>query len=84
MTLFAPDGNVLRVRTEEHWPPEFMQMLAVFALSCSDTHLGVFCEQCQQTLQGSNARSDNYWKMECACRTYLGRNPLSTRQRQES
>ena len=80
MTLFAPDGNVLRARTEEHWPPDFMKMLSVFALSCADTHLGIVCERCDQALQGSNAREDTYWKLECACRTYRGRNPLTTQK----
>lgn len=78
--LYTPDGGVVNTAREEmHWPLEFMRMLAIFAANCQDTALGIRCERCTQMLQGHNARSDNFWKMECACRTYLGRNPLSTR-----
>lgn len=79
--LFAPDGTVLEARKQEHWPAEFMKMLAVFALACTDTGLGVVCQRCKTTLVGANAREDNYWKMECQCRTYVGKNPMDTRQR---
>lgn len=77
--LYTPDGGVIEaVRPETHWPPEFMRMLAVFAANCGDTELGIRCERCKQMLQGHNAKADNYWHMECGCRKYLGRNPLST------
>ena len=75
--LLMPDGRVVETdRKEEHWPPEFMKMLAVFAMACNDHHLGIVCLQCQQPLSGQNARDDNFWHMECGCRKYIGRNPL--------
>lgn len=80
--IYAPDGSAIETnRPEMHWPPEFMKMLAVFALACGEISLGVVCERCKQPLQGHNAREDNFWKMECACRKYVGRNPMSTAQR---
>lgn len=81
-TLFTPDGRTIETeRPEVHWPLEFMRMLCIFAQNCGDIQLGLTCERCKQALQGHNARSDNFWRMECACRTYLGKNPLSTAQR---
>lgn len=76
--LFTPDGGVVNTERQEiFWPPEFMKMLAVFAANCGDIGLGIICERCKQSLRGTNARPDTFWKMECACRTYRGRNPLS-------
>lgn len=78
--IYTPDGGAINTERQEiHWPIEFMRMLAIFAANCHDTHLGIRCEKCQQMLQGQNARADNFWKMECACRTYIGRNPYSTK-----
>jgi hypothetical protein len=79
--IYAPDGTVLEARKEEHWPPEFMQMLAAFALACDHSRLGIRCEQCKTVLQGQNASQDNMWTMECACRKYIGRNPMSSAQK---
>lgn len=80
--IFTPDGGVVNTeRQEMHWPLDFMRMLAIFARNCDDTHLGIRCEDCKQMLQGTNAREDNFWRLECACRTYLGRNPLPTAQK---
>jgi len=77
--LFAPDGRAISSeRTEVHWPLAFMRMLAIFARNCEDGKLGIICENCKQPLQGQNAREDNFWRMECACRTYTGKNPLPT------
>ena len=80
--IYAPDGRVASARPEEHWPPEFMKMLAVFAETLHTTKLGIRCEQCKQPLNGHNAREDNFWRMECGCRTYIGRNPLPASARQ--
>lgn len=78
-TIFTPGGGVIETeRPEIHWPAEFMRMLAIFAANCGDIQLGIRCERCQQPLDGRNARSDNFWRMECACRKYIGKNPLST------
>ncbi len=77
--LFTPDGGAISTeRPEVHWPLEFMRMLAIFARNCEDIQLGLRCERCKEPLQGQNAQSDNFWRMECACRKYIGRNPLST------
>ncbi len=80
--ILLPSGREARI--EVHWPPEFMRQLAIFVVTCTDTQLGVRCERCKEPLQGQNAREDNYWRMECACRTYLGRNPLPSAQRRPS
>jgi hypothetical protein len=77
--IFTPGGGAIETeRPEMHWPVEFMRMLAIFAANCEAGQLGIRCERCKQPLQGHNAKADNFWHMECACRRYLGRNPLST------
>ena len=77
--IYTPDGGAINTeRPEIHWPLEFMRMLAIFARNAGDIQLGLTCERCKESLQGRNATSDNFWRMECACRTYIGRNPLSS------
>lgn len=82
--IYTPDGVVNTEHPEMHWPIEFMRMLAIFAANCEAIQLGVRCERCKEPLNGKNARSDNFWHMECACRTYIGRNPLATKFRNEA
>jgi hypothetical protein len=81
--IWTPDGGMISTeRKEVHWPLDYMRMLAIFARNCEDAKLGIRCESCQQMLHGQNAREDNFWRMECGCRTYIGRNPLPTAQKQ--
>lgn len=82
--IYTPSGVVNTERQEIHWPIEFMRMLAIFAANCEEIQLGVRCERCKEPLNGKNARADNFWHMECACRTYIGRNPLATKFRHEA
>lgn len=63
-------------REEVRLPSEYMQMLAVFAKTCAQIHLGLHCAQCGQDLGGKNADQDHRWMMECGCRTFFGANPL--------
>jgi hypothetical protein len=80
--IYTPDGAAINTeRQEMHWPIEFMRMLAIFARNAEDAGLGIRCERCKQMLQGANAREDNFWRMECHCRKYIGRNPLPTAQK---
>lgn len=66
----------VKERTEERYPPEFMRMIAVFADTSADTRIGLHCSECKQDFVGKNARADNQWRIECACRTITGGNPL--------
>lgn len=80
--IYTPDGGVIHTQRKEiYWPPAFMRMLAIFAANCDDIGLGVRCELCKEPLHGQNAREDTLWKMECACRTYKGKNPVQPRFR---
>lgn len=86
--LYGPNGSVMEARHQEHWPPEFMKFLALFAETCTEHGLTLVCRRCKSAgeydgmeLSGANAREDNYWKMECSCRTYIGRNPMNARER---
>lgn len=80
--IYMPDGGAISTeRPEIHWPIEYMRMLAIFAANCEEARLGLHCMNCKQPLNGTNARSDNFWHMECACRKYIGRNPLPTAQK---
>ena len=82
--LWTPDGTVNTERPEIHWPIEFMRFLAIFAANAEPIGLGLRCERCKEPLNGRNAKSDNFWHMECACRKYIGRNPLTTATKKES
>lgn len=57
-------------------PPEYMQMLAALAETSSEIDLGLHCSRCHQDLTGRNGHGDRRWVMECACRTFVGKNPL--------
>lgn len=74
--IYTPGGVLNTERVQVDWPPAFMRMLALFAANAEDIQLGIHCARCKESLQGQNAREDTEWRMECACRTYRGRNPL--------
>lgn len=65
-------------RTEQVVPPEYLKMLAVLADTSAQIKLGLHCSLCGQDLIGKNSFSDRRWTMECACRTFIGGNPLRT------
>jgi hypothetical protein len=69
-------GGLLVGRQEIILPPEYMQMLAAFAETSGVVDLGLHCSRCGQDLRGANGRGDARWIMECACRTFVGANPL--------
>lgn len=66
----------VKARTEQRLPPEYLRMLAVLAETSGDIRIGLHCADCDQDIVGKNARADNHWIMECACRTFIGGNPL--------
>jgi hypothetical protein len=79
--IFTPDGGAFdTARTEEALPLWYMKMLHVFVMTNQEIDLGIYCDRCDTALQGTNAAEDTYWKMECACRTYVGRNPQQGRR----
>lgn len=59
-------------------PPEYLRMIAVLAETSGEMDLGLHCSKCGQDLIGKNGRFDRQWVMECACRTFVGGNPLPT------
>lgn len=69
--LLIPTG-----RREVKLPMEYMQMLAVLAETSGEIHVGLHCSLCKENIVGKNATSDKQWIMECACRTYIGANPI--------
>lgn len=82
--LFTPDGGVVNTeRQQQHWPLWFMKFLHTFVIAVFDAHLqlAITCQRCKEELHGQNADADNFWKMECSCRTYIGRNPQPTAKR---
>jgi hypothetical protein len=78
--LFTPGGMINTDRVEVRLPPEYLQMLAAFAETSGEIELGLHCAICKQDLVGKNARADRKWIMECACRTFVGGNPLKGTQ----
>lgn len=74
--LITPSGIIDTDRTREHLPPEYLRMIAVFADTSSQIDLGLHCSRCGQDVQGSNVLGESRWQMECACRTFVGENPI--------
>lgn len=74
--IWTPGGMLSTERKEQHLPPEYLRMLAVLAETSGDIRIGLHCADCKQDIVGKNARADNKWIMECACRTFIGVNPL--------
>lgn len=77
--FWLPDGGSLGTREDVRIPPEYAKMLAVFADTSAQMQLGIHCSVCGTDLVGKNAREDTRWIMECACRTFIGANPLPQR-----
>lgn len=73
--ILTPGGVVNTDREEVALPPEFLEMIGVFGNVAGDLGWGLHCTRCQQDLKGSNARQDRLWKLDCGCRSYVGRNP---------
>lgn len=73
-----PSGALYIRREQLTLPPEYMQMLAALAETSSVIDVGLHCSRCKESLSGKNATSDNRWIMECACRTFVGRNPIKS------
>jgi hypothetical protein len=74
--FWTPGGVFTTGREEVNLPPEYMQMIAVLADTSEAIDLGIHCSRCKESLRGKNATVDNRWIMECACRTFIGANPL--------
>lgn len=75
--LFGPGGSVISTAREEvTLPPEYLKMLAVLGNTSGDIGLGLHCAKCKQDVVGKNGTGDKRWMMECACRTFVGGNPL--------
>lgn len=74
--IWTPGGMMSTERTAQALPAEFLKMLAVLGETAGDINIGLHCSLCKQDLVGKNARADNQWTMECACRTFKGGNPL--------
>ena len=79
--LYTPHGTVSLSRDEVPVPPEYLRMLAVFANTSEDLSLGLHCARCKQDLHGANTEHQGQWTMECGCRTFVGRNPMSASPR---
>lgn len=74
--FWTPGGMITTEREEIRLPPEYCRMLAVLADTSGEIDLGLHCSRCNQDLVGKNARADTAWILECACRTFIGANPL--------
>ncbi len=75
--IFTPGGGVVNTeRLEEYLPPEYLRMLVVMADTSAQIDIGLHCSRCGQDLMGMNNPSDTHFRMECACRTFTGKNPM--------
>lgn len=74
--LFLPGGGVYQTeREEEHVPMDYLRMLMVLADTGAQMGLGLHCANCKQDLVGDNDILSPTFRMECACRTFVGKNP---------
>ncbi len=74
--LYTPHGVVNLDREEVVVPPEYMQRVLVLADTATDLQIGMHCARCKQDLRGANSTSDGFLRMECGCRTFIGKNPI--------
>ena len=75
--LYTPQGGTIETnRPEVRLPPEFVKMLLVFADAAGMLDLGLHCSRCKTDLRGANGTRASLLRMECACRTFKGGNPL--------
>lgn len=72
--LYTPHGVVNLDRQEYPLPTEYMKALADFADDSATLGLGIHCARCKQDIRGANSGADAMWKLECGCRTFVGRN----------
>ena len=78
--LWTPGGGAIPVDREEvALPVEYLRMLMVLAETSADMDLGLHCSRCKENITGQNSMSDLVWRLECACRTFVGDNPSMTR-----
>ena len=75
--IYTPAGMVNTEREEVAVPPEYMRMLAVLGDTAGSLKLGLHCALCSQDFRAGNSGTDAQWKMECGCRTLIGRNPMA-------
>lgn len=71
-----PHGFTTVGREEQRLPPEYMQMLVAFAETSAVVDLGLHCSRCKENVVGRNGPGDRKFIMDCACRTFIGANPL--------
>jgi hypothetical protein len=75
-TLWTP-GTAPPQRGEVLLPMEYLKMLVLLAAASEhDYHLVLTCSDCKQQVDGENARQDNFWRMHCSCRSFVGVNQL--------
>lgn len=74
--IYTPSGMVNTEREEMLVPPEYLKMLAVLGDTAGDLKLGLHCAKCKQDFRAANSGRDAQWKLECGCRTLVGKNPM--------
>lgn len=73
--LYTPHGRVNLEREVVDVPPAYLDRILLLADTTNDIQLGLHCTRCQQDVRGANRTSDGLLRMECGCRTFVGRNP---------
>lgn len=73
--IFTPSGVIDTERPVVQMNPHVAVKLAIFAEVAGELEWGLHCSRCKQDISGKNAREENDWRMDCGCRTYVGRNP---------
>jgi len=74
--IWTPGGMVDTERQEVQVPAQWLQACADFAEDAADIGWGLHCSRCKQDISGRNASADKHWKLECACRTYIGNSSM--------
>jgi len=74
--LYGASGEAILERAQVMVDPAYLKMVAVLAETSQQFDLGLHCSRCKQNLRGVNGHGDKRWVMECACRTFTGKNPF--------
>lgn len=72
MNIIVPNRETVNL------PPEYLRMLAVLAETSGEVDLGLHCSRCHENVTGKNGSGDRRWIMECGCRTFIGKNPITS------
>lgn len=75
--IITPDSLTLKAdRQAVVLPPQYLKALADLADDSALLNIGLHCSLCGADLVAANGYGDARWALDCACRTFIGANPM--------